>query len=62
MIPNKWLKGQKRLDALAEFANQVDAISDTIGFKVSSRGWCYILEEKAGLLKGDFDRIEIPER
>jgi hypothetical protein len=24
-------------------------------FRVSSRGWCYILEEKGGVLKGDFD-------
>jgi hypothetical protein len=29
--------------------------TQTLDFRVSSRGWCYILEEKGGVLKGDFD-------
>jgi hypothetical protein len=29
--------------------------SPTVGFRCGSRGWCYILEEEAGLTKADFD-------
>jgi hypothetical protein len=36
------------------FCERILEINSTLDFKVSSRGWCYILEEH-GLLKGDFD-------
>jgi hypothetical protein len=56
-LPDKWLKGYARQDAMQEFASQLRELADTIGFKVSGRGWCYLLEEH-GLLKGDFDRAQ----
>jgi hypothetical protein len=44
-----------RYDADVErFCRQIIQINSTLDFKVSSRGWCYILEEH-GLEKGDFD-------
>ena len=36
----------------------IQQINSTLDFRVSSRGWCYILEEKCGLLKGDFDTAQ----
>lgn len=41
-------------EELQEFAQNLKILDRQIDFKVSSRGWCYILEEH-GLLKGDFD-------
>ena len=38
---------------LGSFADAILNINSTLSFRVSSRGWCYILEEH-GLLKGDF--------
>jgi len=39
---------------LERFCEALEEIASTLEFKVSSRGWCYILEEH-GLPKGDFD-------
>jgi len=39
------------------FAAGILEIESTLDFKVSGRGWCYILEEY-GLAKGDFDKAE----
>lgn len=41
-------------DDLQSFADAILEINSTLSFAVSSRGWCYILEEH-GLLKGDFN-------
>jgi hypothetical protein len=43
---------------LAAFCKAILQIKSTLDFDVSSRGWCYILEEKAGLPKGDFDKAQ----
>ena len=40
---------------LAAWCAGILEINSTLDFRVSSRGWCYILEEKGGVLKGDFD-------
>jgi hypothetical protein len=40
---------------LAAWCAGILEINSTLDFSVSSRGWCYILEEKGGLLKGDFN-------
>ena len=40
---------------LARFCEEILKLRSTLDFDVSSRGWCYILEGKAGLRKGDFD-------
>ncbi len=42
---------------LAEFCTALKQIDSTLEFKVSSRGWCYLLEEY-GLTKGDFDAAQ----
>jgi len=39
---------------LRAFCDAILQIDSTVDFKVSSRGWCYILEQH-GLLKSDFD-------
>src|SRR5438309_7740244 len=43
---------------LAEFASQLQDMSEQIGFKVSSRGWCYLLENSRVINKDQFDRVE----
>lgn len=40
--------------ARAAFCAAIVEIDRTLEFRVSSRGWCYLLEEY-GLDKGDFD-------
>ncbi|MDO7846459.1 hypothetical protein Q5H92_08830 [Hymenobacter sp. M29] len=40
-----------------EFAQLLKSISRQIGFKVSSRGWCYIMEQKGLINKDQFDRV-----
>ena len=39
---------------LSDFCAEIRQIDSRLDFKVSSRGWCYILEDY-GLLKADFD-------
>ncbi len=43
---------------VAEFCRRITDIAATLDFAVSSRGWCYILEERIGLLKGDFGKAQ----
>jgi hypothetical protein len=43
---------------LERFAERLKEIDSTLEFKVSARGWCYILENEHGLSKGDFDKAE----
>jgi hypothetical protein len=42
---------------LAKFCRTIKDINSTLDFQVSSRGWCYILEEQ-GLGKGDFEAAQ----
>ena len=42
---------------LAAFADAILKINSTLDFRISSRGWCYILEEH-GLGKGDFNAAQ----
>jgi len=44
---------------LREFAEAILEIESTLDFKVSSRGWCYILENESGLVKSDFDKAQV---
>lgn len=46
---------QKAYEAL--FADELIRLAKSLDFKMSSRGWCYHLEEH-GLSKGDFDKAE----
>lgn len=43
---------------LHEFANQLLKIQNNIGFKISSRGWCYQLEQERIINKDQFDKVE----
>ena len=51
-------KGKKRHSQMQQFANYILNISKIIGFKQSSRGWCYQLEGFNVIDKGGFDRIQ----
>ena len=43
---------------LLKFAYEINKISKQIGFKVSSRGWCYQLENAGVINKSEFNRVE----
>lgn len=43
---------------LAHFADLMIQIQEQIGFKVSSRGWCYISEQAGYIDKSQFDKVE----
>ena len=43
---------------LGDFADMVNGIQGRIGFKVSSRGWCYLMEQAGYIDKSQFDKIE----
>ena len=42
---------------LEGFSDFIQEISETIGFRVSSRGWAYILEQKRYINKDQFDKV-----
>lgn len=53
------LPSRKNREAeMLEFANGLKEISQQIGFKVSARGWCYILEQKNLITKAEFNLVE----
>lgn len=52
------LDGKLTREQLEDFAEGLQAMSRTIGFKVSARGWCYLLEGKRVINKDQFDRAE----
>lgn len=41
-----------------EFADVLQSISRQIGFKVSSRGWCYIMEQHGFITKNEFNKVD----
>jgi hypothetical protein len=43
---------------LMQFAEDLQRISEQIGFKVSSRGWCYLLETARMINKDGFEKVE----
>lgn len=43
---------------LMEFAEELESISEKVGFKQSSRGWCYQLEVEGVITKAEFDKVE----
>jgi hypothetical protein len=48
---------EKYEDNVKSFCDEILQINSTLDFRVSSRGWCYILEDY-GLLKSDFDKAQ----
>ena len=51
---------KNRIEGLRVFAEQLTTISERVGFRVSARGWCYILEQPPYSLitKAQFDLVE----
>lgn len=43
---------------LQGFADELIQISNRIGFKVSARGWCYLLEQSRVINKDQFNKVE----
>lgn len=52
------LKGRVNDNKLREFAQELQRMSQDIGFKVSARGWCYLLEQARIIDKDGFDKAE----
>lgn len=46
------------IEVLEELAEKLINLSDTIGFKVSSRGWCYLMEQAGEIDKSQFDKVD----
>jgi hypothetical protein len=51
-------RGENRIRELIQFSQDLLEISQWIGFKLSSRGWCYQLEGFRLIDKGQFNRIQ----
>lgn len=51
-------RGRAREEQLQRFADQLVRIGESIGFKVSARGWCYQLEQYRAINKDQFDLVE----
>lgn len=45
-------------ERLEQFANVLQTMSRSIGFKVSARGWCYLMEQAGYINKAQFDRVD----
>ncbi len=43
---------------IIEFAEELKEISNKVGFKQSSRGWCYQLEVEGLITKAEFNKVE----
>lgn len=51
-------RGEKRLLGLRDFSISLLKLQQQIGFRVSSRGWCYQLEGFGLITKARFDKVE----
>lgn len=45
-------------EKLKEFADLIQKMADSIDFKVSARGWCYLMEQGGHINKGQFDKVD----
>lgn len=43
---------------LYDFAELLKEMDRSIGFKVSSRGWCYLMEQAGHINKSQFDKVD----
>lgn len=43
---------------LVEFADMLQEMQSRIGYRYSSRGWCYLLEVEGTIDKSQFDRVQ----
>lgn len=51
------LRARYNDDQLLEFSNELKDLSRQIGFKVSARGWAYIMEQNGLINKDAFDKV-----
>lgn len=51
-------RGENRIPELESFSQRLIEIGELIGFKLSSRGWCYQLEGFGYINKGQFNRVQ----
>ena len=51
-------RGKNRVFQMIMFSEKLKLISKQIGFKLSSRGWCYQLEGFGLITKAEFDKVE----
>ena len=51
------IDGRLSNNRLEEFSNELESLSHQIGFKVSSRGWAYLLENRRVINKDQFDKV-----
>lgn len=51
------LKTRYNNKSLIEFSNELIELNSRIGFKVSARGWAYIMEQKGLITKASFDKV-----
>lgn len=56
-LPTKKSRGQKRAEEYQRFASLLHALGKQVGFKVSARGWCYILENAGVIHKPQFPMV-----
>lgn len=54
ILPNPNSRGERRESELLAFADALKIMNRQTGFQVSSRGWCYQLENKGVISKGQF--------
>jgi len=57
MLPTSRERKERQAEEIA-FAQELEAIQEKIGFRVSSRGWCYQLEGFGLINKDQFDQAE----
>lgn len=64
VLPSRGRGRQSAVDAeryqadLEAWCEAIRQINSRLDFRVSSRRWCYVLENEAGLPKGDFDKAQ----
>lgn len=51
-------KDSKRMIELQNLADLIQSIQTKVPFKISSRGWCYQLEQEGVITKADFDKAQ----
>lgn len=58
MVIDFELPKRGQTDGLIKFADKLWSVSESIGFKLSARGWCYQLEGFGEITKANFDQVE----
>jgi hypothetical protein len=54
----KWCKGKRRIQGLKKLAELLVQINSYLDYKQGPRDWCYTLENRRYVDKGEFDRAE----